>query len=424
MNANLNTQRNTRLNVRRIFIIITTIVLICSLFNGVVNALSMAPSSSYKANLENVRAYAAAATVQGANYAVDAGNLYAGTPTRWRQVQTPANIIVGAVAVDRHNAQAVYMGAANEMAIYRSLDGGKAWLRIPLTDEYVGGVTDLAVDSHARLLYVGTDTAGIFRLRDVGSSMIVAGHQWLDEPVLEIAADSTGAGLALARTPMSLYRATPGDVKWTAVDNLGSSPAALAIADATATGTPATIYVGTTDRGLLKSVDGLHWTTANAGLGMLPGTRLQVNALAVDPLQPQVLYAATSYLSGSSTVHISPAGVFVSNNASGNWGLLNQNDQQLVTELLPLSGRTNAVYALTTASRTPLALGNAPAAETSLAQVAPATVNTTTGITLGSFSWLIAALAALALLYALANDLTKRLAAARTLVTHLVYTTR
>ena len=69
------------------------------------------------------------------------------------------------------------------------------WLRVPLTSDYIGGVTAIAVDSVQRLVYVGTDTAGLFRLRDVGSSMLVSGQLLLDEPVIEVVADSAGSGL-------------------------------------------------------------------------------------------------------------------------------------------------------------------------------------------------------------------------------------
>ena len=129
------------------------------------------------------------------------------------------------------------------------------------------------------MLYVGTDTAGIFRLRDVGSSMIAGGQTPLNEAVKQVVTDSTGAGLAFVRTTMNLYRAENGGLNWTKVENLGSSPTALAVVN----GTPATVYVGTTDRGVVSTQDGTTWTLANDGLGLMPGTRLKVDALASRP---------------------------------------------------------------------------------------------------------------------------------------------
>ena len=119
------------------------------------------------------------------------------------------------------------------------LTAGQSWLRVPLSTDYIGGVTSLALDEAQRILYAGTDTAGIFRLRDVGSSMILSGHELLGEPVVELVADSSGNGLAFARTAETLYRADNFGLEWAPVENLGSSPTALALANTT----PATIYV-------------------------------------------------------------------------------------------------------------------------------------------------------------------------------------
>jgi hypothetical protein len=233
--------------------------------------------------------------------------------------------------------------------------------------------------------------------------MIESGHLLLDEPVLDIVADSTGAGLAFVRTAWHLYRADNFGLTWSSVDNLGSTPTALALADTQ----PATIYVGTTDRGLLKSTDGRTWATANAGLGLLPGSRLQVDALAIDPAQPSVIYAATSYLYGSTQLHQSPVGVAMTTDGAQNWALLQSNAQAVVTDLLPVTGQTGAVYALTNQSRTPLALGKATLMS------ANATTPTTVAASSNLFdtsmlAWIVAGLAALALLFAIANDLRSR----------------
>jgi len=359
-----------------------------------------------KTHLSNVRAYTPAPAAKSVSYAVDGGVLFAGGPQGWAEIKTPDNMIVGAVAVDRNQPPTLYVGAANEMTIYRSTDAGTHWLRVPLTQDSVGGVTDIAVDSKQRLVYVGTDNAGLFRLRDVGSSMIVSGHLLLDEPVLEVAADSTGAGLAFVRTAVKLYRAENDGLSWTNVDNLGSLPTALAITDGA--NQPVTVYVGTADRGLVKSIDGHTWTVANNGLGFVPGSRLHVDALAADPTQPNVLYVATSYLYGSTEIHQNPVGVSLSTTGAQSWMTLQSNDKIAVTELLPVSGETGAVYALTNQSRTPLALGRATLLAANGTSNPAAVVSNTDVFNTGILVWLVAALAALALLFAIGNDLRSR----------------
>ena len=389
--------------LRKVFFTITTAILIVAVFTGIVSALDVREPLVIKTNLENVGSFATATHVTGINYAVDNGELFAGRPGEWRKIATPEQVIVGAVATDSSRPNALYVGAANELAVYRSTDRGQQWLRVPLTNEYVGGVTSLAFDSANQVLYAGTDTAGVFRLRDVGSSMIAGGQTPLNEAVKQVATDSTGAGLAFVRTTMNLYRAENGGLTWTKVENLGSSPTALAVVN----GTPATMYVGTTDRGVVSTQDGTTWTLENDGLGLMPGTRLKVDALAADPAQFDVLYAAISYLSGSTQVHEAPVGVTMSTNGGASWSGLANNTPQVVAELMPVAGQTGSVYALTTTSRTPLAVGKAPVFSDSPAVVeAPVTAPATTGTSV--LAWIVAGLAGASLLFALVYDAARR----------------
>ena len=385
--------------IRKFFFISTIALLILALCAGIVSALETPPATVVKANLDNVRFYAPASQAAGMNYAVDGGELFVGRPGEWRKVATPEGVIVGALAVDRIHPSAIYFGAANDLAIYRMDAGHSSWMRVPLSNEYVGGVTSLAIDRANRLLYAGTDTAGIFRLRDVGSSLISGGHLELSEPVVEIAADSTGAGRVFARTHSTLYRADTQGMVWTAVENLGSTPTALAVTN----GIPAMVYVGTADRGLLTSQDGLTWSMANDGLNFVPGSRLMIDAIAADPTHSDVLYVATSYLYGTTTVHQSPVGVSMTTNGGATWRMLADGTKVPVAELLPVTGQTGAVYALTLDSRQPQALGSAAVIDEygSVAASSPSTGVAWTRIA----AWIIAAFAGLALIFALISDL-------------------
>jgi photosystem II stability/assembly factor-like uncharacterized protein len=389
------------MNTRKIAIFALTIVLILATLIGAVSAFGSKAAPVVRAQLANVRDFYAVAQTAD-SYAVDGGVLFKGQPGAWTQMSTPEQVIVSAVAVDSTDPSMVYIGAANEMAIYRTMDNGNSWLRVPVAEGYVGGITDIAIDGAQRLVYVGTDTAGLFRLRDVGSSVILSGHLLLDAPVLEIVADSTGKGMAFARTEWNLYRAENFGLAWVAVSNLQSTPTAVAIANTD----PAKVYVGTTDRGLLVSNDGLDWTTANAGLNFVPGSRLMVNDLAIDPAQPEVMYVATSFLYGTNEIHESPAGVALSTDGAQAWSPINEAANLAVAELLPVSGLTGGVYALTTNSRTPQALGNAPII-TEAAVAAQPVAQPTVGFT-SILAWVIAGLAALALLFAIAMDLRYR----------------
>lgn len=340
---------------RLLFVISTTLFLLGSFSVNVIQALSPAPRALVR-EVNNVRDYASPALAWGRTYFVDGSVLLTDRPAAWTVVPTPPDVIVSAVAPDARRSGVLYIGAANELAIYRSLDHGRNWLRIPFGDAYSGGITDLTVDSWQRLIYAGTDTAGLFRLRDVGSSVILTARFPLAEPVLEVVTERTGTGLAFARTAQRLYRAEADGLQWSPVENLGSTPTALTLANTI----PATIYVGTVDRGVLKSQDGATWQRVNDGLGQMPGSRLTINDISSDPVQPAVLYAATSYLFGHTTVHRTPVGVAMSIDGGAHWVPLAADQDAEVVELLPMSGKTGAVYALTNQSRRPLALGRAP----------------------------------------------------------------
>jgi photosystem II stability/assembly factor-like uncharacterized protein len=389
------------MNSRKIAIIALTIILIAAVFVGAVSALGGNAAPVVRTQLANVRDFDAVAGTAD-SFAVDGGILFKGQPGAWTQISTPEKIIVSAVAVDSNDPTIIYIGAANEMAIYRTMDNGQSWLRVPLAEGFVGGVTDIAVDSTQRLLYVGTDTAGLLRLRDVGSSIILSGHLLLDAPVLEVVADNTGKGMAFARTEWNLYRAENYGLAWVAVNNLQSTPTAVAIADTD----PAQVYVGTIDRGVLVSADGFEWTTANEGLNYVPGSRLMVNDLAIDPAQPEVMYVATSYLYGTSEIHESPVGVAIRTSNDEAWSPIHESANLAVAELLPVSGLTGGVYALTTSSRTPLALGNAPVISEVAVASQPVAQPATSGTSI--LAWIIAGLAALALVFAVVMDLRSR----------------
>lgn len=394
------------MRIRYILMTLITLVLIGSVTTGIIQAMEPAPSAPVTvATLENVRDYASMPTRDGINYAVDGGALYVGEPGAWASVPTPADVIVSAVALDPTRPGALYIGAANELAIYRSTDSGANWLRVPLDAKATGGVTDVAVDSAQRLIYVGTDTAGLFRLRDVGSSVVLGGQLMLSEPVRQIATDSTGAALAFARTDSALFRAEDYGLTWVTVDNLKSNPTAVVIANTD----PATVYVGTTDRGVLTSHDGITWELSNAELGFVPGSRLHVDALAIDAAQPEVAYVATSFIYGTSEAHFTPSRVAVQPAGAQAWSMVADDLKINVTDLMPYTGYTGAVYALAQTSRAPLALGSAPEFEPGVAVAPVATVPVAQPVAdTGLLAWIVAALAAIALVFAVATDVRRR----------------
>jgi len=384
--------------------------MISAIYTAVVATSGVQAMGNYKAQLDNVRDYmpgwSAVNTDAPTAYAIDGGYLYVGAPGQWRELTLPIGVIAGAVAVDPYHPTTLYVGAANEMALYLSRNSGDDWQRILLDKNYIGRITDIAVNGAARTLYIATDTAGIFRMRDVASSMILSGHTMMQEPVLEVVADQLGAGLIFARTQWTVYQGLNNGQQWLPIDNLAAIPTALAIANTH----PAVAYIGTTDRGLLQSSDGVRWEIVPDILPTEAGNRLQLSALAVDPIQPNVVYVALSYLFGSTSVHESPLGVAMTVDQGQQWAMIAEASETSVVELLPVAGKAGALFALTAQSRTPLALGSATEliATTAAAAAVPTTsVLTTTPQPFWSvsfISWLVAASAAAALAWLMLQE--------------------
>ena len=344
--------------ILRILLTGTTLLLL-TLVATVGAAGASGPKGVPITGLENVRAYAAAAQVDGRSYAVDGGRLYGGLNGAWEPLPAPRGVIVNAVAVDRVDSDIVYIGAANRHSVYVSHNGGKGWKEFSLDSKAIGGVTAVAFDAFNRLLYVGTVSDGVYRLRDIGAGpgqgLVASGHLLLEEPVLEIAVDSTGAGLAFVRTTEKLYRAEAYGLRWLVVEDLPGAPTAVAVSDAT----PPRVYVGTAGGGVLVSGDGAAWRAVNQGLNNVDDSNLVINDVAVDPGRPEVLYAATG-ISDVEGPEGFPGMVAVSTDGGSQWEILAALENAQAAELLPVTGRSGLVYALTTASRTPVAVGEVP----------------------------------------------------------------
>ena len=411
------------MSVRKILITAVTIALVGIILLNATTILTTAPPSAPRiVALDNVRDYVVASAASDLYYAVDGGALYAGGPAKWVRLPTPPGIIINAVAVDVHSPDTLYFGAANEPALYRSSDGGQRWQRYALTADHIsqsiGSITDIGVDSFQKLVYVGTDAGSVFRLRDTGSILVLGSHLLLNEPVREIVTDSTGSGLAFVRTTRHLYRSSQYGLKWTLVDNLGGIPTDIAIS----TLPPISILVGTANVGVLRSYDGRVWTTLASESVQVEQLPRRIDALAVDPLQPDLLYVATSKVFAResnnpnsvarSTITPSPimvAQVDLYRQSTASWLKLATAVDASVTDLMPVSGQAGAVYALTANSRRLTPVRPAPTEVTSDTLVENILARRATPWAWPAiFAWIIASLAVVAFAFAIIVDLRQR----------------
>ncbi len=279
--------------------------------------------------------------------------LWAGTPSlgvfrspngggAWRRVPIPGlSGPVNAIAVDPAHAGTAYVLAYERdgfggltIHLFKTLDAGRTWSRLPLP---AGTFSGLTRDPRDGTLWV--TGFGIARSTDGGLTWVAPGGISPADFLVDLAVDPSSPRVLYAagyRPPPSrfepsegrLYKSTDGGASWTRTDAglAGSfgvqrvlvSPARSQViyaasfsilfrsADAgahwdrvaeapqsgnitdLAAGPDGTLYAATGNTGVYSSPDGLVWTSISGGL-----SSLAVDVLELDPADPDTLYAGT-----------------------------------------------------------------------------------------------------------------------------------
>lgn len=152
--------------------------------------------------------------------------------------------------------------------------------------------------------------------------------------------------VVVARSAEAIWVSRNGGSSWSLAEATASRPLALAV-----TGKDARLLmVGTESVGLLISRNlGESWQTVSDSLLTDSGTApLAVTALAVDPEDDSILYAAASIWLGTTTAHLTPIGVFVSVDQGQNWLMLDRAALGAApfTQLNPVKGQPLTVTTL------------------------------------------------------------------------------
>lgn len=171
-----------------------------------------------------------------------------------------------------------------ELRIFRSQDAAGRWQasRVPGL-KHLELLGSLAVDPvDASTVYAAG--AGLFRSTD--------GKTWKKQKngIVQVAADPLQSGTLYGILPVKqawrLFKSTDRGARWSDASKGVPARASMGgiVPDPTA---PDTFYVATTLGVYVTRNGGKLWTAMNEGLGSRP-----VFSVAVDPLQPDVLYAA------------------------------------------------------------------------------------------------------------------------------------
>jgi photosystem II stability/assembly factor-like uncharacterized protein len=236
-----------------------------------------------------------------------------------------------AIAVDRKHSGVAYVGTNG--GVFKTVNAGVSWNQA--TDGLnASNVTNVAVDpTNPSILHASTGTrSALYRSSDGGAHWVLSDVRALIGT--DVVVDPLNPNIVYAATggttSRTVYRSVDGGATWAdTVVGSGSVVTALAI-DPVA---PATLYAATPDQGVFKTIDsGDTWFAASAGL-----TQSNVQALAIDPLNATIVYAGT--LGG---------GVFKSTDAAGSWVAVNTGLGDLrVVSLVVDPASTTTVYAAT-----------------------------------------------------------------------------
>jgi uncharacterized protein (TIGR03437 family) len=204
--------------------------------------------------------------------------------------------LAASVTVDPSNPQTLYFGTWT--GLYKTTDGGAHWAAIltgappqaPVPFDELDATWVTVDPVHSRTVYLGTLMYGIYKSTDGGATWSPAGAG-AGTSVYMIAIDPVNTATLYAATATGLYKSTDGAATWNptglmAVPNNGYFVTSVVIIDPS---TPTTIYAGTSN-GVMKSLDGgVTWNAMTNGFSQ----STNVKTLAIDPVNPQMLYAAT-----------------------------------------------------------------------------------------------------------------------------------
>jgi photosystem II stability/assembly factor-like uncharacterized protein len=198
--------------------------------------------------------------------------------------------------------------AGTQRGVFRSADG-RSWQASGIEERAVRAIAAAPGDG---AVYAGTQPAALFRSEDGGSS-------W---------------------TEVASMRQVPGVEGWGLPGEPDGSRALSIVFDAKA---PEHCYVGVEVGGIVKTADGgKSWTVGEAG------NNPDIHMLALDPVDRDVVYAATGFGRVGAGTPETTAGVYKSEDGGSSWSYVWPDAERRYTRPMVIDAR--APHALTVAS--------------------------------------------------------------------------
>jgi photosystem II stability/assembly factor-like uncharacterized protein len=242
----------------------------------------------------------------------DTNVVYAGTESgffrsrdgghTWRMLRLGVN--GQAIAVDP--AQSTHLLASASRGILISTDSGRTWSRAAgsavvtkAAGRHGSPVTAIAFDPHhPGTVFAAAWGAGVIRSTDRGRTWHTTARRpaWISSVGGTVAVDPQGSAILYGSTNGALIRSTDGGSswKWIFLPRVGAILAVLAVDPSD----PQTLYASIGDDSsrlqrprLARSVDGgRHWRFFKLGVD-----GIDANALVIDPRNPSIMFAGTPF---------------------------------------------------------------------------------------------------------------------------------
>lgn len=246
----------------------------------------------------------------------------------WQKISSePDGLTIDALAIHPTNERLLFANAGG--VLWQSQDTGQTWQRYNAsvtagTEGRLPTVTTLTVDpNHPGVLYVGTAGQGVYRVRSGYAGFEpVGGPSMHDLYVKDIVIVPESEVYAITTEGLWVIKGDSLDK----LETLPDAPVSLAV-DPTQ---PQILYAGTVGYGAHRSTDdGQTWQAINTGLGLEPGIILRVSAIALDEDNPDHLALAKTYGVGHRLVG---DGIYESFDAGQHWTKVAEN-QEVITHL-------------------------------------------------------------------------------------------